>query len=787
MEEKTAYLQKFPVELKLTVPNLKKSKLEKTEIEYPFISKICRYHYLKEKKIFLVCSKAEIILYKIQNLEILTKKKLTQIFSSQPVKIFKLRNPNILMIVYNFYEILKISIEEDNSIKILKHIWCYDELVSPNEYRFSNMEGLSVFEGCYFLESLSSDIPAITKIETFFDKGNNVFKGNLKKIFEFNFILEDEETNMMTVEGNFLTSVACGLITVIDFSPRLRKVKRRVEIDIASETNFLQIRKAGNSEKSKKIIFFNNIDSEENQEEEEEEMSFDDVEVHEIYYNPENDSLVLTTENCKVMIIKEVFCESRRRFFSFFLEGAQHTFWISKDLEQNYLLTKNRSYNKERITELYIKINFEEETYQLKSVVNYEKFCHLGVSLTVYNIFDISDLFENQGRVELFCMDDEFALYDPETQEILKTEIYSAVNYFDFVCLNQKSGSKEDIYIFQAEDRAGLFFMELDYEKRKMNILKKFHVHSVEGCYSRTQSLIDQVHELEQSYIVVMKVKENYFLIFKFDKKTLEFDDFFEYQGAKGYLKDFESEFSYDEEIKGEILDGCNEVDVCFEFESEKKSTLKILLSQFEKEVQTLVIIQNFCFNSENSKRKYEVKFYDEKEKEFRFYLRDEKYFVRFDQKTVEIYEYEELLKNKKHQLEVFFNLGIFKVTGIQSSEAHLVLFDSIQVFKMKIYLKKNFKILFNISYFGELPDMDHLQTEIVKVKFLKKDQFILVAFNLDYAVIDLRKGVFEWIMKHRPILSSEEHREWAYFNFLKFDDQKLCFYEVDKFLEIME
>lgn len=256
-----------PLKIKIEVPNeIKYKEPPKKEIEYPLLQKLCRYLYVENHDLLLICTCSEISLYNIKNLQVLTTKKIPEIFSQKTVRVIQIRDSLSFLVVYDCFEILKILIEKNEnfekkenltknenfekneknfSIKIIQHIWCYDEEMSPNESRFTYFNNITLFNNQeYFLESLTSSIPTITKIDSKFEKSNNVYKGNLKKIFEFNFILEDEENNILFCDDNFIVSFSCGIISVIDFSPRLKKIKRKVEICFDEEfENFEKISK----------------------------------------------------------------------------------------------------------------------------------------------------------------------------------------------------------------------------------------------------------------------------------------------------------------------------------------------------------------------------------------------------------------------------------------------------------------------------------------------------------------------------------------------------------------
>lgn len=233
----------------------KRIELPKIEIKFPFVKKICRYYHLKELNQLLVATCAEITLFDLKSLNMLEKVELYDIFSGKPVRIFKPNTSHFLYIIYDCFEILKVKINKlqikgGRRIELVKHVWCFDMIDSPSEYRFTSMNGLNILPGLAYFESFSKGNPVIVNLENYFDHENNVFKGSLKKIFDFYFMFEDPDSNMFITKGNYLVSFNDQIFTAIDFSPRLRKIRRKVEIYLgdldATNLNFEEEGKKSN-------------------------------------------------------------------------------------------------------------------------------------------------------------------------------------------------------------------------------------------------------------------------------------------------------------------------------------------------------------------------------------------------------------------------------------------------------------------------------------------------------------------------------------------------------------
>lgn len=208
--------------------------------------------------------------------------------------------------------------------------------------------------------------------------------------------------------------------------------------------------------------------------------------IHECYYSEKSDSLILATESCKLLVIKNVFQDPEistpgepRKLWVYNIEGIRWV-WDITELQNNKIAipVKSSEY-------MYLQIDLETMAIS-KTIVKQQE--DQAISLSPYFIQEI------QPGNHFILMDDELINYDPVNCKINNFTQYSGCNYFELHSVN-----KHDLFCYVREDRRGMFILRENSENKKLEVASKFHLDSIfvksEGLLNN-QTRIDHLHKI---------------------------------------------------------------------------------------------------------------------------------------------------------------------------------------------------------------------------------------------------------------------------------------------------
>lgn len=517
----------------------------------------------------------------------------------------------------------------------------------------------------------------------------------------------------------------------------------------------------------------------------EEEPSSEEMDIQELHFIEKNEVIVAVSVDCRAIVITEVFSKKKRKCYKFTFPHTEYINFINNDLNNNILFTKNRNARDiSKINQLYFEFNWKDKKVNTVVVKNYIEYCNKGLSLSLYDIIDVSDIFNKE--VYFFLMDDEIALFDVKKKEFFKSEIYSAVNYYDFVYVDHLN-QEEEVYVYQSEDRSGLIFMAFSKIKKKMKFLKKFNSHGFHLIYSGTHNTIHQVEKIGDFYFIVMKINIIFHTIFKFNK-TFDCVGCLEFQNIKDNIKPnlvthFEGQKKSESIHENLQLFLENNIKVnLFDIQKGNRENLilKIICDSMNSQFLVFIVMdQNLITNS--------TKIYQFEGNKYNFIITDEKYFIKFKKEEILFYLYKELIEGNLSQFKKIITVNLFHVYTDKSNIFSLSISTNEEEFFINIYGKEalNLKniLKFVLKKEGNEISKDFNPKEIKHLKLIK-ERFLLIGYDMEYILFDCKKKTFEWIGKHRLISESQGMKYWKYFNFLKFGHSKLYYLDFEQFLD---